>query len=447
MKIPYSVKNLLAIWQQQEYEPQLFRDWVQAEPRSTELTHHIQGLQPETWTKKTKIIYRLSQLLTLFFIPKPTAIIWSTRLFQPLEWVARQIIIWRAKRKLRTLQKRGLKVIAIAGSYGKTSLKRSLYHVLSSQFFTAMTPASYNTPLGIASTIMQHLHADHECFIVELGEYQLGDIAELLEFVKPDVGIMAPIGFAHLERFGSPANMQKTFREMLTSSSSPQLILSDDQNRNVLSDKKIVWYGTATSSAIRLSQFEPNLSGSHYQITYKGARVSGKTSLLGNHQVENSLPGLWLLDHWKKDWKKAAESIAYHPPISRRLEVHTNPNKTWVIDNSYNSNPGSWKQMKQLIEKLDIKNVLIITAGFVELDTSTQRGAHKELAKDLTKITSAVGIIPTRFNEDLRALLSKEKRLHVIEGLTSEEILQKIPQISPRPTAIWLEGGVREMYQ
>lgn len=51
-RLPYSLKNLLAIWQQQEYEPRLFREWVAAEPRETALTHHIQGLQPEKWTKK-----------------------------------------------------------------------------------------------------------------------------------------------------------------------------------------------------------------------------------------------------------------------------------------------------------------------------------------------------------------------------------------------------------
>lgn len=446
-KLPYSLKNLLAIWQQQEYESQLFTAWVKAEPRSPELTHHIQGLIPETWTKKLAIIYRLSQLLTLFFVPKPIAIITATKIFQPIEKLARWLIIWRAKRKLRQYQKNGLRVIAIAGSYGKTSLKRSLYHVLSSQFFTAMTPASYNTPLGIASSIMNQLRPDHECFLIELGEYKIGDIAELLEFTRPDVGVIAPIGFAHLERFETSANMEKAFHEMLTSPFSPNIILSDDQNRTILNEKKIVWYGKTASSALRLSQFTSKLSGSEYQISFKNVSVESVTPLLGSHQIENALPGLWLIDHWGKNWQPAGESLAYHPTTPRRLEVHHNPNKTWVVDNSYNSNPGSWKQVSQLLSELEIKNIMILTAGFVELDEATQKEAHIQLAKDLAKICTAVGIIPTRFNQDLRDALHKQKSLTVIEALTTQEILQRIPEISPRPELIWLEGGIREMYQ
>ncbi|MCD8484696.1 hypothetical protein LRY60_03790 [Candidatus Woesebacteria bacterium] len=266
--------------------------------------------------------------------------------------------MWRARRKLRRAQRNGLKVIAVAGSYGKTSLKHSVHHVLSNHFFTLMTPASYNTPLGIAHTITTQLRNDHQCFIVELGEYQKGDIDMLLELVRPDFGILTPVGFAHMERFKTRENLLATFAEMFTSQWAPTTVLIDDQNRSLLSPptyRKIIWYGSKAKSDIQLRDFTSDLYGSSFTVRFQNRDLTATTPLLAKHQIHNALPGLWLTATLNHSWTQAARSLQYHIPISRRLEVHRNPNNTWVIDNSYNTNPGSWKESVEILEQFQEK--------------------------------------------------------------------------------------------
>ena len=67
--------------------------------------------------------------------------------------------------------------VGVVGSYGKTSVKNILHTLLSEKYKTAMTPASYNTPMGIAKSVLSL--GDEEVFIVEMGDRKAGDIEEL----------------------------------------------------------------------------------------------------------------------------------------------------------------------------------------------------------------------------------------------------------------------------
>ena len=75
--------------------------------------------------------------------------------------------------------------IGITGSFGKTSTKNIINDIINQQFLTLITPASYNTPMGITRTIREHLKPIHEIFVCEMGADKVGDIEYLMNFVKP----------------------------------------------------------------------------------------------------------------------------------------------------------------------------------------------------------------------------------------------------------------------
>ncbi len=106
----------------------------------------------------------------------------------------------RARRRLREVDPL---VIAITGSYGKTTTKGCVAQVADLAGATLPTPASFNSYLGVIRAINENLRPTHRSFIVEMGAYRRGDIAELCELVGPRIGILTAIGPAHLERFGS----------------------------------------------------------------------------------------------------------------------------------------------------------------------------------------------------------------------------------------------------
>ena len=94
-------------------------------------------------------------------------------------------------------------VVGITGSYGKTTTKVCVGAVLAEHEPTLITPASFNSYLGVIRTINEHLEPAHRDFVVEMGMYRAGDITELCELVHPQIGVLTAIGPVHLERMGS----------------------------------------------------------------------------------------------------------------------------------------------------------------------------------------------------------------------------------------------------
>ncbi len=94
-------------------------------------------------------------------------------------------------------------VVGITGSYGKTTTKFCVGEMLATDRPTLVTPESYNSFLGVIRTINEHLQARHRAFVVEMGMFRRGDIAELCALTHPTVGVITAIGPMHLERLGS----------------------------------------------------------------------------------------------------------------------------------------------------------------------------------------------------------------------------------------------------
>ena len=98
-----------------------------------------------------------------------------------------KLLIAKAIRKLR--DHKSMIVIGITGSYGKTTTKEYLASILSTRFRVLKTEASKNSPIGIAEVILRKLTSQHEVFVVEMGAYKIGEIAEMAAMARPQIGI------------------------------------------------------------------------------------------------------------------------------------------------------------------------------------------------------------------------------------------------------------------
>ena len=100
-------------------------------------------------------------------------------------------------------------VIAITGSNGKTSTKELLRHIFNAQFAVHATEGNYNTSIGLPLTLFQMMQA-HSISILEMGANQPGDIGDLCSIAHPTHGLITNIAPAHLEGFGSIAEVAHT---------------------------------------------------------------------------------------------------------------------------------------------------------------------------------------------------------------------------------------------
>ena len=120
-------------------------------------------------------------------------------------------------------------VVAITGSYGKTSTKGHLAHLLGTSRQVVVSPASFNNRAGLARAVNEQLGEGTQVFIAEMGTYGPGEITELCRWCRPDVSIITAIGPVHLERFGSEERVLRAKAEILEPA--PVVVLPVDDAR------------------------------------------------------------------------------------------------------------------------------------------------------------------------------------------------------------------------
>jgi UDP-N-acetylmuramoyl-tripeptide--D-alanyl-D-alanine ligase len=106
-------------------------------------------------------------------------------------------------------------VVAITGSYGKTTVKNHVHDLLAGSFTTVASPASWNNQAGLSRAVNEHVAPDTEVFVAEMGTYGPGEIAAMVNWVHPQIAVIAAIGPVHLERMGTVENIAKAKAEIL----------------------------------------------------------------------------------------------------------------------------------------------------------------------------------------------------------------------------------------
>ncbi|MEK9170803.1 MAG: Mur ligase family protein, partial [Patescibacteria group bacterium] len=200
------LKNLLYLLQLEEYNSERFDDWLGRNPNR--VVAEKKGRLK--WTLKARLLFVLAGILNVFTLGQraDAALKAAAVILLPVDILLKNLLVWRARRKLNKVE--NLAIIGITGSYGKTTTKDALAHILMPKYRLLKTEGNYNTLLGVDKTINQYLKPDHELFIVEMAAYQVGDIKALAKFLKPKIGIITAIGPMHLERFSSMENILKT---------------------------------------------------------------------------------------------------------------------------------------------------------------------------------------------------------------------------------------------
>ena len=435
--------SLLYILQQTEYDLDRFAAWCEQ--------HQAESvkLEPEKWTVKLRVVDFLSSLL--FFVPMATSLAVAVRLIWPGENLARLVIYSLAMFKLLVFRLLGLKVVAIAGSYGKTSTKHIIYHSLKTELSCLMTPKSVNTPLGISLVILTQLKPRHKLFMVEFGEFKPGDVKDFCRFLQPDLGVLTPIGRQHLATFGSLEIIAANFASLIEYFKRSSKILVADANQKLFPKIKLQTYGMDPDSDYSISNVKVSRAGTEYQVSINSQPNQSQSvfiPLYGEHQAANSLPVFWLAKRLGIDSKKVITQLATLPFIKRRHQPFFAQNNVLILDNGYNSNPDSITASLKLINQLQPTHRIIITMGFVELGPDSKK-IHHQLGRQLAKSVDYLGLIEA---PDTAQIISGflghgGKKTQLVVGNTQEEVMRKLEDKVIPGSVILFENGVNEIYR
>lgn len=322
----------------------------------------------------------------------------------PLEKFISKTFIKKAKAKLKTVK--GIKIIGITGSYGKTTVKNILGTILSEKFRVCITPSSYNTPLGLSKTILNNLNDDDQIFIAEMGAKQRFDIKELCEMVEPTYGVITGIGNQHLLTFGSEENIIKTkgeLAEYISTSGGKLYINTDSKNAKELiksyknAQNISIFAEKPAENQIYFKNIKTTKAGSEFDVCYLKEKVHTTTSLLGEHNISNILLASNVAHDFGLSLNEIASGIKKLAPISHRLEIIKSASTYTIIDDAYNSSVEGSKASLNVLSKFEGKK-FVITPGLVELG-SEQFNANFEFGKNLAEVCDYV-IIDSSINYD-----------------------------------------------
>lgn len=372
-------------------------------------------------------------LIGLIPIMLPVFVFLAYFIMYPLEKIISGTYVKRAKKKLSQLK--NVKVIGITGSYAKTTVKNILYVILSEKYEVCATPSSYNTPLGLAKTILTKLDENDEIFIAEMGAKQNNDINELCQMVSPEIGVITGITNQHLLTFGSIENVIKTKSELAdyVSCLNGNLFINvDSEYSKKLANK----YTQANKISLlenlgklSVENLKVSKNGSTFDLVLEEKKESCKTILLGEHNVSNILLASNVALSLGLTLKEIASGIAKLATTSHRLEIVESKAPYTIIDNAYNSSVVGSKASLEVLSKFD-GNKIVITPGLVELGQE-QFNSNFEFGRDLAAVCDYV-IIDSAINYDaissglIFAGFDENKIIQAVSLNQAVELLQNI---------------------
>lgn len=355
----------------------------------------------------------------------PAILLVANIVLRPVEKRINDSFINDARRIVKSMP--DLKIIAITGSYGKTSVKHFLTAMLSEQFHVLMTPGSYNTTMGVVRTIREMLKPTHEIFVVEMGAKQSGDIREICEITPPDRSILTAVGPQHLETFGSIENVQKTkfeIVEALPSGGTAYLNADYEYVRTypVKNSVEAIYYSVEHERGeYQAENLRYEKGRLHFDVVRNGNKLMAlETQLLGQHNASNLLACTAVA----LDLGVAPERIAYAvrqlQPVEHRLQLRNFPGGYTVLDDAFNSNPAGARMALEVLQQLKGNRKIIITPGMIELGPQ-QYDLNKEFGRQIADACDYVILVGPKQTEAIQDGLREagypEEKLYVARNL------------------------------
>ena len=349
-----------------------------------------------TYKLETKGIYCFCEIMgymILLIQILPLSLILANITLVPFELYIKQKYINEAKSKL---EKYHPIVIGITGSFGKTSTKNILNHILSSVSTSMTTKRSINTLMGITQVIREELKSAYKYFIVEVGTSNKGRIKKICKLVKPQYGILTAIGSAHFENFKSKDAIAKEKFDLIKSvkSRNGKYII----NPSLVDDKYIKKY-KADKINFSVNNISVSISGISFKLNYNKNTYDISAPIFGIHQAENISLAFIMALNLGIPADTIIASLKTLPQTEHRLEVKAQTNGSIIIDDAFNSNISGFKSALDtlsILAKEKKGRAILITPGMVELG-SEHDNQHKEVAlKALDTCDIVIAVVPER---------------------------------------------------
>jgi UDP-N-acetylmuramoyl-tripeptide--D-alanyl-D-alanine ligase len=295
-------------------------------------------------------------------------------LVRPFEARLLRPYVLRARQRLRAVSPR---VVAVTGSYGKTTTKGYIAHLAQGSMSVVASPASYNNTAGLARAVNEHLATGTQVFVAEMGTYGPGEISAMCEWAPPEVAVITAIGPVHLERMRTLERIVEAKAEILDKARvavvNIDYPLLEELARKVEEEGVTVWRCSSRGPA------DVTVSSQDRQLRVRAQHFSAQMDAFvpASPEVEpgNVACAVAAALSLGVPPRMVAERLTNLPGAPHRRSPQHGANGAAIIDDTYNANPAGAEAALSLLARSSAPNGkrVVVTPGMVELGAVQDR--------------------------------------------------------------------------
>lgn len=308
--------------------------------------------------------------------------------------------------------------IAVAGSYGKTTMKELLKTVLSQGLNVAATPANKNVSSSHAQ-FAKKLKGDEDVLIIEYGEGAPGDVARFAAITQPTHAIITGLAPAHLDEYKTLEAAGEDIFSLATYLEGKNVYVNNDSEAaHPFIKKPYHLFDKSGALGWKATRIQVALTGTSFYLEKGKKSLHLQSGLLGKHQVGYlSLVAALGLELGLSE-KQVIDGIAATEPFEHRMQPYR-LSGAWIIDDTYNGNLEGIKAGTELLKDLPAKKKWYVTPGLVDQGEESER-VHKR-----------VGELIAAAKPDVVVLMENSVTKYIQEGLKGKYGNQIIIESDP----------------
>ena len=284
-------------------------------------------------------------------------------------------------------------VIGITGSAGKTVVKEWLSDILGSAGSVIRSPKSYNSQIGVPLSVWR-LSDRFDTGVFEAGISLPGEMDRLRKIIDPHVGVITNIGDAHQENFRDL--QEKTMEKLRLFINSSSIIFGRDyklideaiRNDPVLSNKRLVdWSFEDEESTLFVRKLLSTSDRSVLRINFENSEYEFTVPFGDRASVENAVTVIAVCLTLGVSCDEIAAGLSSLVSVAMRMEMKNGINGCTLIEDYYNSDPGSLRMAIEYLVSQNNSKTTLILSDFIQ----SGRDA-KDLCMEVAGLIDRLGV-------------------------------------------------------
>ena len=263
-------------------------------------------------------------------------------------------------------------VIGITGSAGKTIVKEWLADIMALATPVVRSPKSYNSQVGVPISVWR-LNPNYKVGIIEAGISFTGEMDKIRKVINPDIGVITNIGDAHQENFPDLGTKTAEKLKLFRNSSViiycrdykivHQLITRDEQ----LSSKILVdWSFKNQKASVFVKKKTLSSLETGIEIRFDKTDYLFTIPFTDRASVENAIAAAVVCLKFGMDQELIRKGLGALVSVAMRMELKSGINGCQLIEDYYNSDPGSLGMALEYLNSQNIRKTTLILSDFVQ---------------------------------------------------------------------------------